>query len=417
MNWPREALQSVADRLLASVSLPSEDVRTALVDMCSIVHTTSNDFGDEFLSQLQRYVYTTPKSYLDLIGLYLKMLQEKRAVLQTIKNRMEVGVKKLEETNSIVDSLKSELIELQPILAKKAIEAEELLKRVSVDQKAAAVVRERVSQDEATVTKQADEVALVQADAQKDLDVAMPALNNAIKALDSLSKNDITEVKSFAKPPEAVETVMNAVCLLFNEKQSWDGAKKILGDVAFLDKLKNFDKDNIPAATLKKLSKAVAEPGMAVEVVSKVSKAATSLCMWVHAMDVYSKVAKEVGPKKENLERMNQKLAEANAILSQKQEELRVVNENVAMLEKQCKDTLDEKDKLANDAAVTEKRLVRAEKLISGLSVEGARWKESVASLAESILALIGDTFLAAACISYYGPFTGGFRQRIVDQW
>ncbi|KAF1777676.1 P-loop containing nucleoside triphosphate hydrolase [Phytophthora cactorum] len=397
MNWPREALQSVADRLLA-----------ALVDMCSIVHTTSNDFGDEFLSQLQRYVYTTPKSYLDLIGLYLKMLQEKRAVLQTIKNRMEVGVKKLEETNSIVDSLKSELIELQPILAKKAIEAEELLKRVSVDQKAAAVVRERVSQDEATVTKQAEEVAVVQADAQKDLDVAMPALNNSIKALDSLSKNDITEVKSFAKPPEAVETVMNAVCLLFNEKQSWDSAKKILGDVAFLDKLKNFDKDNIPAATLKKLSKAVSEPGMAVEVVSKVSKAATSLCMWVHAMDVYSKVAKEVGPKKENLERMNQKLAEANAILSQKQEELRVVNENVATLERQCKDTLDEKDKLANDAAVTEKRLVRAEKLISGLSVEGARWKESVASLAEFILALIGDTFLAAACISYYGPFTGG---------
>ncbi|RLN88726.1 hypothetical protein BBJ28_00016849, partial [Nothophytophthora sp. Chile5] len=43
--------------------------------------------------------------------------------------------------------------------------------------------------------------------------------------------------------------------------------------------------------------------------------------------------------------------------------------------------------------------------------------KESVAALSQSILALIGDTFLAAACISYYGPFTGGFRQQIVDQW
>lgn len=417
MNWPREALQSVADRLLASVSLPSESVRTALVDMCSIVHTTSNDFGDEFLSQLQRHVYTTPKSYLDLISLYLKMLQEKRAALQTVKNRMEVGVKKLEETNSIVDSLKTELIQLQPVLQQKAIEAEELLKRVSVDQKAAAIVQERVSQDEAAVTKQAEEVQIVQLDAQKDLDVAMPALSNAVKALDSLSKNDITEVKSFAKPPEAVETVMNAVCLLLNEKQSWDAAKKVLSDSYFLDRLKSYDKDNIPAATLKKLSKCVADPGMSVEVVSKVSKAATSLCMWVHAMDVYSKVAKEVGPKRENLERMNKILADANAVLQQKQAELRQVSENVAKLEKQCKDTLDEKDKLASDAAITEKRLVRAEKLISGLSVEGARWKESVAFLSESILALIGDTFLAAACISYYGPFTGGFRQRIVDQW
>ncbi|KAF1334344.1 Dynein heavy chain, partial [Globisporangium splendens] len=404
-------------RLLANVALPSEDIRTALVDMCSIVHTTSNEFGDEFLSQLQRHVYTTPKSYLDLISLYLKMLQEKRGVVQTIKSRMEVGVKKLEETNGIVDSLKTELIQLQPVLQQKAIEAEGLLKRVSVDQKAAAVVRERILQDEAVVAKQAEEVSIVRADAQKDLDVAMPALNNAVKALDSLSKSDITEVKSFAKPPEAVETVMNAVCLLLNEKQSWDAAKKVLSDVTFLDRLKNYGKDNIPAATLKKLTKCVADPGMSVEVVSKVSKAATSLCMWVHAMDVYSKVAKEVGPKRENLERMNQKLTDANAILQEKQNELRLVNESVAQLEKQCKDTVDEKDKLARDAATTEKRLVRAEKLISGLSVEGARWKESVSFLSESILALIGDIFLAAACISYYGPFTGGFRARITEKW
>lgn len=417
MNWPREALQSVADRLLANVALPSEGIRTALVDMCSIVHTSSNEFGEEFLAQLQRHVYTTPKSYLDLISLYLKMLQEKRAVLQTIQSRMEVGVKKLEETNNIVDSLKNELIQLQPVLQQKAVEAEELLKRVSVDQQAAAVVRERVSQDEAAIAQQAAEVSAVQADAQKDLDVAMPALNNAIKALDSLSKNDITEVKSFAKPPAAVESVMNAVCLLLNEKQSWDAAKKVLSDVNFLERLKGFDKDNIPTAILKKLSTVVADPSMSVEVVSKVSKAATSLCMWVHAMDVYSKVAKEVGPKRENLERMNQKLADANAILQQKQDELRQVNENVANLEKQCRDTVDEKDKLAREAETTEKRLGRAEKLISGLSVEGARWKETVSFLSESILAQIGDVFLAAASISYYGPFTGGFRQRIVEKW
>ncbi|TYZ65733.1 hypothetical protein PybrP1_011994 [[Pythium] brassicae (nom. inval.)] len=417
MNWPTEALQSVADRLLAHVALPSEDVRVALVAMCAVVHTTANDVGDAFLAQLQRHVYTTPKSYLDLISLYLKMLEEKRAAVQTVKSRMEVGVKKLEETNNIVDALKRELLELQPVLQQKAVEAEELLKRVSVDQKAAAVVRERVSQDEAVVAKQAEEVAAVQADAQKDLDVAMPALSNAVKALDSLSKSDITEVKSFAKPPEAVETVMNAVCLLLNEKQSWDAAKKVLSDVAFLDRLKGFDKDNIPAATLKKLGKSVADPGMAVEVVAKVSRAATSLCMWVHAMDVYSRVAKEVGPKRETLERMNTMLADANAVLQEKQRELRLVNESVARLETQCKDTVDEKDRLARDAEVTEKRLVRAEKLIAGLSVEGARWKESVALLATSIRALIGDTFLAAACISYYGPFTGGFRARIVARW
>ncbi|EQC26205.1 hypothetical protein SDRG_15942 [Saprolegnia diclina VS20] len=417
MNWPKEALQSVASRFLSQIPLPSEDLRTALIDMCSIVHTTSNDVATAFQRQLQRHVYTTPKSYLDLIQLYLKMLKEKTEQLQSVKTRMEIGVKKLEETNSIVDALKGDLIKLQPVLTKKAAEAEVLLKQVSIDQKAAAEVRARVSKDEAVVGKQAEEVSILQADAQKDLDVAMPALKNAETALNSLSKGDITEVKSFTKPPEAVETVMQCVCLLLGEKQTWDVAKKVLGDSMFLDRLINYDKDNIPEALLKKLSKCVANPGMSVEVVSKVSKAATSLCMWAHAMDVYSKVAKEVGPKQANLDAMNAKLEAANAVLKTKQDELRKVNENVMMLEKQCKDTLDEKDALAREAGTTEKRLVRAEKLISGLSVEGKRWKETVASLVEGVLAVIGDTFLAAASISYYGAFTGSYRQQMVDAW
>jgi hypothetical protein len=67
-----------------------------------------------------------------------------------------------------------------------------------------------------------------------------------------------------------------------------------LSGVNFMQELKDFNKDNIPQATLKKLAKYIADPTMAVENVSKVSKAASSLCMWVHAMDVYSKVAKEV---------------------------------------------------------------------------------------------------------------------------
>ena len=30
---------------------------------------------------------------------------------------------------------------------------------------------------------------------------------------------------------------------------------------------------------------------------------------------------------------------------------------------------------------------------------------------------LVGDVFLSAACIAYYGAFTGQFRQDLVDGW
>ena len=63
---------------------------------------------------------------------------------------------------------------------------------------------------------------------EADLDEALPAYHKAIKSLDALDKKDITEIKSFSKPPPLVETVLSAVCLLMGKKETWDEAKKVL---------------------------------------------------------------------------------------------------------------------------------------------------------------------------------------------
>lgn len=55
-------------------------------------------------------------------------------------------------------------------------------------------------------------------DAQADLDTAMPALIAAEEALKSLNKTDINELRVFVKPPQLVQVVMEAVCILLNVK-------------------------------------------------------------------------------------------------------------------------------------------------------------------------------------------------------
>merc|ERR1719269_536577 len=119
------------------------------------------------------------------------------------------------------------------------------------------IQKDKVGAEERVVRKQADDVRAAQEDAQRDLDIAMPALEKALKSLDSLDKKDITEIKSFAKPPPLVMMTMEAVNILLGEKPDWDSAKRVLNDSQFLDKLRSYDKDNIPGPALKKLAKYV----------------------------------------------------------------------------------------------------------------------------------------------------------------
>ncbi|RHY56775.1 hypothetical protein DYB38_003577, partial [Aphanomyces astaci] len=416
-EWPTTALMCVAESYLVDVVLAAEASRRALAHMFVQVHLSIHRHTLLFHQVFQRHVYITPKTYLDSIRLYLRMLMEKRQQAKDAFERLSTGVVKLEDTNRIVAALQIELTNLQPILAAKAVEAEELLKQVSIDQKEAAVVEQRVSHDEAIVKAQAYEVSIIQADALKDLETAMPALNAAVQALDSLDKKDITEVRSFAKPPQIVIVVMEAVCIMLGEKPDWDTSKKLLAKSTFMQELKEYDKDNIPPSVLKKVRKYTDSPEFAVDEVKKVSKAAMSLCMWIHAMDVYSRVVKEVGPKRDRLNQMNAVLQDANGKLATKQAELNAVITRVRGLQAQCDFVVAEKKRLIMESDLTRERLKRAEKLTVGLADELIRWKASMEAMVKDEVNLVGDVFLSAASISYLGPFDCTFRAKLTKLW
>jgi hypothetical protein len=66
----------------------------------------------------------------------------------------------------------------------------------------------------------------------------MPIYNAAIRAVQQLKKDDITELKNFAKPPPAAIIVSQTLCIMFGvapkivgtgkdkTKDYWDPAKK-----------------------------------------------------------------------------------------------------------------------------------------------------------------------------------------------
>ncbi|ETL44032.1 hypothetical protein L916_05588 [Phytophthora nicotianae] len=435
-EWPKNALEYVADFYLSQEDtqaqprsgpgtrrastrdfLSSSMIRSAVTALCVEAHVSVTASLPTFLTKYRCRVYITSQHYLDLISLFRRIHREKKAQLETKLQRLMAGVVKLEETNSLVSTLQEELLVLQPVLVSKTMEAEELLHQVAIDQAEAEQVAERVRSDKAMVKQQQQEVAACQADAQNDLDQALPALNAAVAALDSLDKKDISEVKGFVKPPQVVQVVMEAVCIMLGEKADWDTSKRILSRSSFMAELKEYDKDNIQPAILKRIRKYIESPEFAVDEVRKVSHAAMSLCMWVHAIDTYARIVKEVVPKRQRLAEMNAVLEVANTKLEAKQQELTKVLDKVRNLKEKCDATLAEKQRLLDESVLTQLRLKNAEKLTKGLSGERVRWKSSITLLKQEGSSILGDSFLVAASMSYLGPFDGEFRAQLLSQW
>ncbi|EDO31800.1 predicted protein [Nematostella vectensis] len=416
-EWPREALLSVSSNFFEEVDLGAEGVKDKVAEMCVEIHTSVSTMADRFYAELRRRYYTTPTSYLELITLYLSMLDEKRKQLIGARDRVKNGLKKLLETNDLVDTMQVELVALEPQLKQKSLDVEKLMEKLQVDQEEADKVRNVVQAEEAVAKEKADETSAIAAEAQKDLDEALPALEAAQKALDSLDKSDISELRVFTKPPELVMTVMESICILLGVKPDWPSAKTMLGDAGFLKKLMDYDKDKIPDSTLRKLKKYIDNPKFVVEVVEKVSKACRSMVMWVRAMDLYARVYRTVEPKRAKLAAAQAELEVVMSTLREKQASLAEVESKIAELQAAYDHSIAEKETLTKNIAQTAARLKRASKLTTALGDEQGRWTENVAAFELEIGNVVGNVFVAAACVAYFGAFTSLYRHELINSW
>lgn len=134
--------------------------------------------------------------------------------------------------------------------------------------------------------------------------------------------------------------VMESVMILLQEKTDWASIKSYISDVGkFLNLLMNFDLKSCPERAFEKvrknyLSRADFEP----DAVRKQSVAASSICIWVKAVNNYSNVMKVVEPKQAKYAEVKKILDEAVSDLNNKTGELKKVKDQVAALEKNCED-------------------------------------------------------------------------------
>ncbi|KAG3198934.1 Dynein heavy chain 7, axonemal [Phytophthora cactorum] len=431
--WPSDALVAVAEKFLADVEMDSANVRKAIVDTCQYFHVSVMELSDKFLKNLRRQNYVTPTSYLELIVAFKSFLARRREAVQGARNRYVVGLEKINFAENNVAVMRKELEDLQPVLDQSKKDTDILMEEIKAKLPGVEVQRSEVQADVAVADASKAECEQQKASVEADLAEAIPALEEALKALDTIKPSEINEVKAMSNPPAGVKLVCEGVCVMLGIKPAripdpqdpskrimdyWGPSQKMLSDPTFITTLKKFDKDNLDPKTMKiVVSKYIADENFSPEKAEKASKAAAGLCKWVHAMALYDNVSKVVAPKREALRVAEAQLAEVMQKLNEKLSQLKEVEGGLAELQRQFDFATKQKENLEYQVDLTGKKLVRASTLIESLGGEKTRWTEFAEQLAVQYSRLTGDVLVSAGVVAYLGPFTSLYRQDAVHDW
>ncbi|XP_061667239.1 dynein axonemal heavy chain 12-like [Syngnathoides biaculeatus] len=430
--WPEDALERVANSFLTPLEM-KENERKEVIPICKTFHTSAIQLSERFLFELGRHNYVTPTSYLELMGAFSQLLTMKRDAVMKAKKRYTNGLEKLAFAESQVGEMKLQLVELQPKLEEAQSENKRIMKVIAVESVEVEAKSKLVRVEEEATAIQAGEAQSLKDECDSELAEAIPALEEAITALNTLKPADITVVKSMKNPPAGVKLVMSAVCVMRGmppEKVAdpagsgkkvldyWGPSKKLLSDMNFLRDLKEYDKDNIPAESMQKIrSTFMTNPDFSPAKVAKASSAAEGLCKWIKAIESYDRVVKIVAPKKAKQAEAQATLAAAMTELSEKRAHLKEVEHRLADLKRTFDEKTEEKNKLEAQRDLCQRKLDRAEKLIGGLGGEKMRWSKAADDLQNVYDNLTGDILISAGVMAYLGPFTANFRQDCTSHW
>ena len=205
--------------------------------------------------------------------------------------------------------------------------------------------------------------------------------------------------------------------IVLGKDPTWASVKKELANPKFVEMIMGFDKENISAKTMKAIEKYTKQENFNPTYVKEKSIAAGSLCLWVRSVEDYSKALKVVGPKREKKAYAEEQLKKKIEYLNKLEADFKELTDKLAELDATFQKTDGEMAAYKRELDDLQTKIDRGEQLVTGLAGEKTRWEASLIELDDQYDKLVGDCILAAAFMSYAGPFPSEYRDNLVQNW
>ncbi|KAF3698756.1 Dynein heavy chain 8, axonemal Axonemal beta dynein heavy chain 8 Ciliary dynein heavy chain 8 [Channa argus] len=375
--WPNEALVAVSKYFLSDFAMVcSDDVKASVVTTMGIYHDKVSETCESYFERFRRRTHVTPKSYISFINGYKTLYSKKYNYINTLAERMNLGLTKLTEASESVAQLSKDLDVKEKELAVASIKADKVVAEVTVSAEAATIVKNEVQTVKDKAQKIVEGIGKEKAVAEDKLKAAKPALEEAEAALNLMSASGfMSSLQQFQKDKINEETVELLTPYLDMKDYTMENAKKVCGNVA-------------------------------------------GLLAWTRAMAVFFGINKEVLPLKANLAIQESRLTMANNELGKAEAQLADKQAEFDKVKAKCDAAMKEKQDLLDGAASCRNKMQAASALINGFSGEKIRWIEQNKEFKSQIKRLVGDALQLTGFLSYCGPFNQSFRDMLLkDIW
>lgn len=388
-DWSLPTLTSIARERLSNV-----DVIPSIKDQLQVVLVRLHQV------MLENGYQVTTTHFLDLLTVFPKVfLPEYEAMIQE-HNNLKSGIKSVTSANSLINQLSGEVTQIEPEIHNLVSEIEQLNKSLTQEKMNLDRASKAFRRTEVAARKKSEETQELAADAHRNLEHALPSLEAAMEAIGLMDRTDLSELKQMKNPPELLQQVFEAVCILLGLKADWNTAKVILGDSYFQQKLIEIDKDNIPEQISKRVRRYIDNPKFIPDEVAKVSKIGSYLCMWVRAIDLYTKIFKSIEPKRIKLLQAESELADLMTALRTETDRVAHTETTIGTIQSQFANRIQKKNQLEYLIKETNAKLERAQILSYSLEEECRNWQKQLSESEEKLQWLCGESILISMMVT-----------------
>ncbi|CBZ37876.1 dynein heavy chain, putative [Leishmania donovani] len=413
-TWDSSSLKVIPRIMIADVykALDQREDKKEFSLTTELVHL-HRSFGEKF----------APQHFKVLCETFDHVFQEKSRQVADGLARLKSGVRKLDEAQENVDKIATDVTEKKQLLEVKQQEADDALKEIQKRMEEAGNQKRSIHKMQKELDKEQSAIQERKVVIEGRLSGIQLVLDAALSAVSSIRSDHLTELRSMAKPPAAVQCVMQGVVLLIEagkgaEAATWPAIRKVLaGDIK--GQILNYDIDNVGAAARTQVEKFIASnvEYFKRETIARASKAAAPMAEWLKAVVEYSKVLETVAPMRDELKEYEANLQKGQEEMTKYEGKLKKVEKKVEELKGKFGEKTVEAERLKDKLEQAEQLLENAQELLSKLGDEHTRWTAQMKAIKQDSYFLPKRCLLAAGVITYLGEDPEDTRRATLSEW